>query len=105
MSREKVEDPNYINNALKKYLTIKSEKKVQKFKKLKYEINNDSIDENKNANQTFDSIEKQLYKTFNFGYTKNRNNNIDFNLNNSKEKMKTFFPKIFIFSVKFKAYY
>ena len=88
---EKIMKQNYINNALKKYLTIKSEKKVQKFKKLKYEINNDSIDENKNVNKTLDSIEKQLYKTFNFGYTKNRNNNIDFNLNNSKEKMKTFY--------------
>ena len=93
--REKTLIQNYINNDLKKYITIKPEKKVQKLTKLKYKINNNSINENKNNEQSLGSIEKQLYKTYNFSFNekkikkiKNRNN-IDFNLDNSSEKMKT----------------
>jgi hypothetical protein len=84
--REQSMKQNYINNALKKYITIKPEKKVQKLTKLKYKINNNSINENKNNEQSLGSVEKQLYKTYNFSFNekkikkiKNRNN-IDFKL-------------------------
>ena len=86
--REQSMKQNYINNALKKYLIIKKEEKNRNNNKT--EINNKSTNEYKNYNKTEDIIEKKFCKTYNFYLPKN-DNIYDFNKDNSKEKMKTFY--------------
>ena len=86
--REQSMKQNYINNALKKYLIIKKEEKNRNNNKK--EINNKSTNEYKNYNKTEDIIEKKFCKTYNFYLPKN-DNIYDFNKDNSKEKMKTFY--------------
>ena len=86
--REQSMKQNYINNALKKYLIIKKERKSEN--NAKTEINNKSTNEYKNYNRTDDNIEKKFYRTFNFDLNKNNTIN-DINKDNSKEKMKTFY--------------
>ena len=53
-------------------------------------VNNKSTNEYKNYNKTEDIIEKKFCKTYNFYLPKN-DNIYDFNKDNSKEKMKTFY--------------
>ena len=86
--REQSMKQNYINNALKKYLIIKKEEKNRNNNKT--EINNKSTNEYKNYNKTEDIIEKKFCKTYNFYLPKN-DNIYDYNKDNSKEKMKTFY--------------
>ena len=86
--REQSMKQNYINNALKKYLIIKKEEKNRNNNKT--EINNKSTNEYKNYNKTEDIIEKKFCKTYNFYLPKN-DIIYDFNKDNSKEKMKTFY--------------
>ena len=83
--REKLSKQNYINNALKKFLIIKKEQKIQN--KLKLELNNTP-----KRNEKYNSINNigdKFYKTYNtFSNLKHYNN---LNLENSKEKMETFY--------------
>ena len=83
--REKLSKQNYINNALKKFLIIKKEQKIQN--KLKLELNNTP-----KRNEKYNSINNigdKFYKTYNTFINIKHYNNL--NLENSKEKMETFY--------------
>ena len=86
--REILFKQNYINNALKNYLIIKSGKKNKKdIYNLKIEINN-QIGNRFKSNYQKEKIQNQMFKTFN-SFNINKDNGI--NLINSNLKYRTFY--------------
>ena len=83
--REKFSKQNYINNALKKFLIIKKEQKIQN--KLKLELNN-NLKRNEKYN-LINNIGDKFFKTYNT--FNNLQHYINFKFDNSKEKMKALY--------------